>query len=169
MKQLQIGVIGSAQDLGYSEQTIKIAKELGTEIGKTGCVLVFGLESDCDSLSNIVAREAKKWDTMTVGFCGNKGEEVYENTADVIVRTGMIVGGGRELPLVLSCDAVIAIGGGSGTLTEMAIAYQANIPIIAIEGTGGWADKAKDTYLDDRKRVKVLVAKTAKEAVSLVI
>jgi len=42
--------------------------------------------------------------------------------------------------LVLSCNALICIWG-SGTLNEIAIAYQANIPIVDLEGSGGWGDK----------------------------
>jgi len=56
------------------------------------------------------------------------------------------------LVLVLACDAVISISGGSGTLTELAIAYQANIPMIALSGFGGWSDELADTYFDQRQR-----------------
>lgn len=52
--------------------------------------------------------------------------------------------------LVSSCDAIIAIGGGSGTLNEITVAYQKKIPIFVMKGTGGWADKLADQYLDDR-------------------
>jgi hypothetical protein len=99
-----------------------------------------------------------------------KGKEVVEkDNADIIIASGLERGGGRELTLVLSCDAIITVGGGSGTLTEVAIAYQANIPVIAIVGTGGWSDELVDRYLDQRKRVKVLPAKNAAEAVKLAL
>lgn len=52
--------------------------------------------------------------------------------------------------LVSSCDAIVAIGGGSGTLNEITVAYQKKIPIFVMKGTGGWADKLADQYLDDR-------------------
>ena len=64
---------------------------------------------------------------------------------------------------------IIAIAGGSGTLTEMAIAYQANIPIIVIDKYKGWAKRLSNKYLDERRRLKCLVAKTPKEAVDLAI
>lgn len=57
--------------------------------------------------------------------------------------------------------------GGSGTLNEIAVAYQLNIPIISISNTGGWADKLANQYLDDRKRFKIISAKNSKEAVDL--
>ena len=74
-------------------------------------------------------------------------------------------GGGREFILVNSCDAIICVSGGSGTLTEIAIAYQSNIPIIVIENTKGWSEKLSGQFLDNRKRVKCVSAKTPKEAV----
>ena len=64
---------------------------------------------------------------------------------------------------------IIVLSGGSGTLTEIAVAYQGDIPIIAIKGTGGWADKLADEYLDGRKRQKVYSVKTPEKAVELAI
>jgi len=89
--------------------------------------------------------------------------------ADVVIATGLERGGGRELPLVLSCDGIIAISGGSGTLTEIAIAYQANIPVVVLKNSGGWSEKLTGLYLDKRKRMKIESAKTPKEAVKKII
>lgn len=83
--------------------------------------------------------------------------------------TGLEHGRGRETALVLSCAAIIAISGGSGTLTEIAIAYQADIPIIAIKTNGGWAEKLADKFLDARKRKKIIGVNTAEEAVRIAI
>jgi uncharacterized protein (TIGR00725 family) len=88
---------------------------------------------------------------------------------DIVIATGLERGGGREFSLVLSCDAIIAIGGGSGTLTEMVIAYQANIPIIAMTGTAGWAEELAGKFIDKRERLRVQQAATAKEAVALAL
>jgi predicted Rossmann-fold nucleotide-binding protein len=50
---------------------------------------------------------------------------------------------------------VIVIGGGAGTLSEIAIASQINKPIILIKNTGGWADQLNDDYLDSRKNARI--------------
>ena len=91
------------------------------------------------------------------------------NEADFIVASGLERGGGRETVLVLSCDAVIAISGGSGTLTELAIAYQGDIPIVAMKGVGGWSEKLADGYMDDRKRRYAFGASTPQEAVEIAL
>lgn len=164
----QIGVMGSASDLDYSKDLEKIAEEIGYEVAKNDAILFFGAEKDYDSLSTAACRGAKRAGGLTVGVTYGKKEKTYEQ-ADIIIASGMERGGGRELNLVLSCDAIIAINGGSGTLTEMVIAYQANIPIVVIEGTGGWSEKMANQYFDDRKRVKVISCKTAKQAVGTAI
>ena len=169
MRKLQIGVMGSAADLNYSKDLERIAEELGEEIAKSGNVLVFGAEKDYDSLSTAACRGAKKYNGLTVGVTYRKGKDIFEKNADIIVVSGSERGGPRESVLVMSCDAVIAVSGGSGTLTELAVAYQANIPMVAMRKTGGWAEKLADQYFDGRKRRKVEGADTPVEAVKIAI
>lgn len=169
-RKIQIGVMGSAADLGYDKKVEKIAEEVGYCVAKKGAVLVFGAEKDYDSLSTAACRGAKKAGGLTLGITYGKGKEVFEkHNADIIIASGLERGGGRELTLVLSCDAIITVGGGSGTLTEIAIAYQANIPMVAICGSGGWSDELAGRFLDKRERVKILKAKGPKEAVKIAL
>lgn len=170
-RKFQIGVMGSAADLNYSKELEQIAFDVGKEIAESGNITVYGAEKDYDSLSTAASRGAKSVGGLTVGVTYGKGKEIWdkENNTDFVICTGMDRGGGREFVLVNSCDAIIAISGGSGTLTEIAIAYQSNIPTVVIAGTGGWADKLADTYLDNRKRLMSIKAVSAKEAVKKVI
>lgn len=170
MKKIQIGVMGSAGDMGYTEYAEKVAKEIGYCIAKSGNILVFGAEKDCSSLSTVAARAAREVGGLTVGVTYGKGMEIFDpQCADVVIATGLVRGGGRETSLVLSCDAIICIGGGSGTLNEMLVAYQARIPIFALRNTGGWSDKIGGEYLDERKTLKVELCESAKEVVDKVI
>lgn len=169
MKKLQIGIMGSAADLGYSKELAKNAEEIGELIAKKGGILIFGAEKDTDSLSTCACRGAKKNKGLTVGITYGKGQDIFdqEDAPDVIIPCGLERGGGREFTLILSCDVVIALSGGSGTLTEVAIAYQAGIPVVCLKGFGGWSDKLADTFLDERKRLKFASASTPEEAVDL--
>ena len=161
-KKLQIGVMGSAADLKYSKKIEKIAESIGEYIAKSGNITVYGAEKDYDSLSTAAARGAKKAGGITVGVTYGKGKDIWDNegNTDIIICSGLERGGGREFVLVNSCDGLIAISGGSGTMTEMLIAYQLNIPVVAIKTAGGWAGKMAGKYFDDRKRLKAEPAKT---------
>jgi uncharacterized protein (TIGR00725 family) len=170
MRKLQIGVMGSAADLNYSEQVRQIAEKIGEEIAKAGCVAVYGAEKDYDSLSTAAAKGAKKADGLTIGVTYGKGKNIFDKkNTDVTISCGLERGGGREFVMVNSCDAIIAVSGGSGTLTEMAIAYQSNIPIVCMKGTGGWSEKLAGTYIDARNRLKCVEASTPEQAVKLAI
>lgn len=169
MRKLQIGVMGSCSDLNYSKEIENLAEDIGAEIAKKGHFLLFGAEKDLDSLSTAACRGAKKNNGITIGVTYGKGKKVLEKNVDIVIASGLERGGGRELCLVLSTDAIICINGGSGTLTEIAIAYQANIPVIVMSETGGWSTKLAGEYLDNRKRIKAIPAKSATEAVELAI
>ncbi|HLG23798.1 MAG TPA: hypothetical protein VI564_02605 [Candidatus Nanoarchaeia archaeon] len=164
-RKLQIGVMGSSQDLNYGEQFEKIAEEVGSWIAKGGAILVFGAEKDYDSLSTAACRGAKKEKGLTLGFTYGRGKDIYQRDADLIVVTGMERGGGREFVLSASSDCLISVSGGSGTLNELAVAYQLDIPMIALRNTGGWSERLADQYFDARKRRPVIGADNPKEAV----
>ncbi len=169
-RKIQIGVMGSAADTKYSKEVERIAERVGELLAEAGVATVFGAEKDSDSLSTAACRGAKRKGGLTVGVTYGKHKDIWErDMADFIVVSGLERGGGRETTLVLSCDAIIAISGGSGTLTELAIAYQADIPMVAIKTTGGWAEKLADTYIDARKRRKVIGANSPEEAVKIAI
>lgn len=167
MRKLQIGVMGSMADLNYSENFEKAAEKIGELIAKKNGILFFGAEKDADSLSTAACRGAKKNGGLTVGITYGKGKDIVEKQTDIIIPTGLERGGGREMVLVLACDAIIAISGGSGTLNELVVAYQSDIPMVALRGFGGWSDKLADTYLDPRNRQKVHAALTPEEAVEI--
>lgn len=90
--------------------------------------------------------------------------------ADIVLATGLDLG--RNL-LVANADALIAIGGGAGTLMELAAAWQLRRPIVALR-VDGWSGRLADERIDARTRQDALVddrvhaASDAMEAVGLV-
>ena len=170
MRKLQIGVMGSAADLKFSDELVALAEDIGRLLAERGAIVLYGAEKDYDSLSTAAARGAKKANGLTVGITYGKGKDIFDkDNTDIVISTGLDRGGGREFVLVNSCDAIIAISGGSGTLTEMAIAYQSNIPIVCLDGTGGWSEKLAGQFIDKRQRIKCVTAKTAKDAVDIAL
>ena len=170
MKKLQIGIMGSAADLNYGKDVERFAKKLGKLIAKSGNILVYGAEKEYSSISTNAAIEASKNNGITVGITGGTSKDIWGDfRPTVLIPTGLGIGGGREYTLVLSCDVIVAISGGSGTLNEIAVAYQAGIPIVVVDKFGGWASKLSGEYLDDRRRLKCINASTPEEALELAI
>jgi uncharacterized protein (TIGR00725 family) len=119
-----IGVIGASQP---PEELLPIAEKVGEEIGKRGGVLICGgmggiMESAC--------KGAKSEGGITVGILPTMTRDSANPYIDIPIVTGM--GYARNIIVVLSSEAIIAIGGAYGTLTELAFALHFNIPVVGI-------------------------------------
>ena len=163
---MKISIVGSAKSSGYSETAEKFAVELGRELAKRGHVLLYGPEIKMPSLSYMAAKEAKKNGGITVAIAIGRARTPFfdQDAATITIYTDGSGGAGREVILANSADGVISIGGGSGTLTEMSIAYMNNIPVVALKGSGGWSDKMIGQYFDSRKKYLVYGAENAVDA-----
>jgi len=82
----------------------------------------------------------------------------------VVIATG--IGWARDFATAYSADALILIGGGAGALIETCAGYLKGKPIIAIEGSGGIADKTRGTFLDERRSVMILSERDPEKAVA---
>jgi uncharacterized protein (TIGR00725 family) len=154
-------VVGYNKD-SCTEQARNIAYEVGKEVARAGAVLVCGglggvMESAC--------KGARENNGLTVGIIPQEEFSFANGFCDVVICTG--IGFARDFILASSADGIIAIGGGVGTLIEMAVGYMTRKVIVVIEGSGGVADTYAGKYLDERKRVPILVAKDARSAVQI--
>lgn len=153
---LQIGIIGSAgkDRSGIAE---RFAREAGKNIALRGHTLLFGPELQPPSLSTLAAEVAFENGGITLAVALGRGRTQFEGMRFVSAWTfgDNAGGGGREVALINSCDGVIAIGGGVGTLLEITLSYTNLVPIVLLDGSGGWADKLTEPYLDSRQKVKL--------------
>lgn len=69
--------------------------------------------------------------------------------ADIVIPTGLDV---MRNALVANASAVVAIGGGAGTLTEMAFAWTFSRLVIGYKNAGGWSARLAGTKIDERDR-----------------
>ena len=111
---IQIAVIGKED---CTEEEYRAARAAGSAIAGMPAVLCCGGRGGVMEAASRGAREAGG---TTVGILPDTGRG--NPYLDVVIRTGM--GYGRNAILVLSADAVVAIGGGYGTLSEIAIALK---------------------------------------------
>ncbi len=152
----KIAIIGSSS---ADEKIIGTATEVGREIARQNLILLIG---EYAGIMEASARGAKEAGGAVIGIMRGEKEENAQ-FIDIQIPTG--IGRLRSDILINSADAVIAIGGSAGTLKEIAYAYKIGKPTAVIKGSGGWADKLADSYLDEKQTVKIIGAKTAKEAV----
>ncbi|MCU0607107.1 MAG: TIGR00725 family protein [Candidatus Edwardsbacteria bacterium] len=128
---LRIGVIGAA---ACTPKQARLAEETGRLLAEAGAVLVCG---GGPGVMAAACRGARSAGGLTVGILpGGSAAEANQHVAIPVV-TGM--GYARNVIVVRSCQAVIAVGGRYGTLSEIAYAAQFEIPIV---GLGTWKIRA---------------------------
>ena len=133
-----IGLIGAGE---CSDVTYRLARDVGYELGKKGWFLF------CGGLGGVMegaARGCSEAGGMTVGLLPGLHKESANPYVRLPVPTGL--GDGRNLLVVRASDALIAIAGGYGTLSEIALALKAGKPVIGLET---WSDIKGIHYASD--------------------
>lgn len=143
---LAVGVMGSASG-SISPHTRQVARRLGRAVARNGCTLITGA---CPGLPYDAVEGAKEAGGLVVGISPALGEADHVRRFhspvqgfDVIIYTGSGLMG-REVVNIRSSDMVVIVGGHSGTLGELAIAYDEGRLIGVLTGTGGVADLTAD-------------------------
>lgn len=155
-----ISVIGGSES---TEESLRLAEEVGAEIARRGIILVSG---GLGGIMEAASRGAKSEGGLTVGILPTELKEHANQYVDIAIPTGL--GYARNFLVAKAGDAVIAIDGNAGTLSEMAIAWFSNKPVISLSSSGGWATKLAGERIDERRSDTVYAAETPKEAVNMV-
>lgn len=146
-----IGVMGAAQ---CEEPTYELAKRVGTLIAERGAVLLCGGRG---GVMEAAARGAKEAGGLTIGIMpGMNASETPPNPyIDVAIFTGLR--DGRNWVNVCASDAIIAISGGYGTLSEIALALKIRKPVVLLHS---WDVPVRDF-------APLYIAETPEQAVEL--
>ena len=120
-----IGIIGESQ---ASDEEFRVAEEVGVQIARRGGIIVCGglggvMEASC--------KGAKSANGLTIGIIPGSSRHDANPYIDIPIVTGM--SHGRNIIVVHTSNAIIAIGGSHGTLSEIAFALKLGIPIIGIK------------------------------------
>jgi len=154
-----ISVIGGS-DSGPA--AIKEAEIIGQEVAKRGGVVACG---GLGGIMRAVCKGAKSEDGITIGILPTEHREHANEYVDIAIPTGL--GYARNFLVAKAGEAVIAIAGSAGTLSEMAIAWFSDRPIVALASSGGWAKKLAGKKIDDRRNDEIHRADTPQEAVKI--
>ena len=143
-------VIGFGRD-HCPENAYRTAYQVGAEIARRDAILLTG---GLGGVMESASRGAKESGGFVIGIVPQDNKTKANAFCDAVIATGM--GFARDFITAYSADAIIVVGGGAGTMIEIAAAYQKKIPIVSVKGTGGVADQLVGSYLDDRKIEQIL-------------
>jgi uncharacterized protein (TIGR00725 family) len=139
---MNITVIG---DSASSAKEARLAETVGELLAQRGVTIVCG---GLGGVMEAVCRGAKSAGSLTVGILPGQDASMANPWIDIPVVTGM--GESRNVAVVKSGQAIIAIGGGYGTLSEIAYALKSSIPVI---GLNTWSLFRNDVEDDSIIRV----------------
>jgi uncharacterized protein (TIGR00725 family) len=124
-KLVLIAVIGGND---VSKPLAALAEEVGREIARQGAVLVCG---GLGGVMEAACRGAAAEGGLTVGILPGENRQAANPYVKIPIATG--IGCARNAAVAKSAQAVIAIDGSYGTLTEIAYALQSGIPVIGLD------------------------------------
>ena len=148
-----VGVAGAGIARPEEEGT---AHAVGRLLAQRGAVVV------CGGLGGVMAaacRGAREAGGHTVGILPGEDRAEANPWVEVVIPTGL--GEARNTLVVRASDALIAIGGEFGTLSEIALALKIGRPVV---GIGTWSIERDGLTIDP-----ILRAKDAEDAVELAL
>lgn len=122
-----IGVLGGGEP---GEEYLVVAEEVGYRIAQGGATVI------CGGLSGVMeaaCKGAKRASGVTVGVLPSIRKRDANPYVDIVIATGMSTA--RNVIIVRSADALIAIDGSYGTLSEISHAFEQGKPVVAL---GSW-------------------------------
>jgi uncharacterized protein (TIGR00725 family) len=150
---VQISVIGAGE---AEPELLEAAEEVGRRLGEAGSVLICG---GLGGVMEAASRGAREAGGVVIGVLPSPSP----GDANVHVTHAVATGAGqaRNLAVAASGDAVIAIGGEWGTLSEIALARKLGRPVIALRS---WPLEGRG-----EAELGIVEAATAAEAVELAL
>ncbi len=119
-----IAVIGAGQ---CSEEIAQVAEAVGRELARRGAILVCG---GLGGVMEAACRGAKAEGGLTIGILPGSTSHEGNPYVDIPVVTGL--GEARNIVVVRTSQAVIAVNGEYGTLSEIAYALKLGIPVVGL-------------------------------------
>jgi uncharacterized protein (TIGR00725 family) len=123
---LYVAVVGGGDHVPTAQ--LHMAEAVGRAVADAGAVLVCG---GLGGVMEAACRGAQAGGGLTVGILPGFDRHEANRHVDVAIPTGM--GEARNALVVRAADAVVAVAGEYGTLSEIALALQAGIPVVGLD------------------------------------
>jgi len=153
MRRKIAAIVGSCRATSKQRE---LAFELGRAAVDRGFKLVTGgLQGVMEEASRGGRAAARYTEGSIIGVLPSYDAGQANPWVDTVICTG--IQHARNLIVVATGDVVFCVGGGAGTLSEIALAWQLGKPIIAvgISEDEGWASRLAGTVLDGRSTEKI--------------
>jgi uncharacterized protein (TIGR00725 family) len=124
-KRVHIAVVGPGE---ATAEQVTVAEEVGRGLAGAGAVLITG---GGEGVMAAACRGAQRAGGLTIGILPGQDRGEANEWVEVAIPTGL-----RELRnglIVRAADAVIAVGGAYGTLSEVALALKTGVPVIGLD------------------------------------
>lgn len=149
MRRKVVSILGNAQ-VEPGDIKLQLAFDMGKALVDAGYrVQSGGLGGVMEAAFKGALASANYREGDTIALVPFFDTETANKYADIVVPTGLDL---MRNALVANADAVVAIGGGAGTLCEMSLAWTMKRLILAFNNCEGWSSKLADTRLDYRIR-----------------
>jgi uncharacterized protein (TIGR00725 family) len=136
----QVAVIGPGS---ADPELDRLAEAVGEGLARAGASVVCG---GLGGVMDAAARGAAQADGTVIGIVPGEDRDAANAHCTHVVATG--IGQARNLAVVASADAVIAIGGAWGTLAELAFARRLGRPVVALRSWEVSPPSAEDTGIE---------------------
>ncbi|MCS6990625.1 MAG: TIGR00725 family protein [Chitinophagales bacterium] len=156
-----VGIIGPNADM-CPDVLYTFGVELGAALASRGHFIVCGGEG---GFMEAVCRGAKKsaqtFQGQTIGILPGHDKKQLNPYIDVPIISGL--GVLRNVLIVRTADVLIAAGGGAGTLSELAFAWQLGKTVLCVPTFEGWAAELAQRPLDQRRKELFISVTTVEE------
>jgi uncharacterized protein (TIGR00725 family) len=119
-----VAVVGPGEDEGA---LLTLAQDVGAAIARRGAIVVCG---GLGGVMQAACQGAKRHGGTTVGLLPGLERATGNPWLDVAIPTGL--GEARNVLVVRAADALVAVGGGYGTLSEIAFALKTGKPVVGL-------------------------------------
>ncbi|MCS6820944.1 MAG: TIGR00725 family protein [Microscillaceae bacterium] len=146
----QIGIIGP-NDKMCSKELYDFGVQLGQQIATTNRIFVCGgLGGFMEAVCKGIKQSPHTFKGQTVGILPDNTTQNANPFIDIAIATGQ--GIARNIIIVRTADLLIAAGGGAGTLSEIAFAWQLEKKVLCVTLYDGWAKQLAGKNLDNRQK-----------------
>jgi len=159
----KIGIIGPNNKM-CSKELYCFGVQLGQQIAtKDRTFICGGLGGFMEAVCKGVKQTKDTFNGQTIGVLPDETSDSANPYIDIAIPTG--IGIARNIIIIQTADIIIAAGGGAGTLSEIAFAWQLKKKVMCVTIFAGWAKELAGKNLDDRQNGLLIPVKSIDEII----